>query len=101
MKKPRMCVLNRFDTNQPVQAQKQPRGLKLWIKKNRDCTIHVAKTKGHINCEADLRLCIKICEMFVFSCDGSELRAEIILIVFFCWSLSDFVPSERYKIFKS
>ena len=33
----------RFDTNRAVQLQKMARGLKIWIKDERDCTIYVVK----------------------------------------------------------
>ena len=51
-----------------------------WFRK-KDCTICVAK-KGY--CEADLRLCFRICKLLVFSCDGSicvvQMFSYIIII---------------------
>ena len=43
----------------------------------RNCTIRVAKTKALISfavtayCEADLRLCFRLCRLLVFPCGGS------------------------------
>ena len=46
------------------------RGWKL--RKKRNCTIRVAKTKAMISyCEADLRLCFRLCRLLVFPCGGS------------------------------
>ena len=43
------------------------------FKKKWDCTICVAKNKGadQRNCEADLRLCFRLCRLLVFPCGGS------------------------------
>ena len=49
------------------------RWLEAWnfvFRKERDCTIRVAKTKTLIS-EADLRLCFRICRLLVFSWRGS------------------------------
>ena len=51
------------DTNQAVQSQKQARSLKFQIKKKRDCTIRVAKTKALISFTVSAKL---ICA-FVFA----------------------------------
>ena len=40
----------RSDTNRSVQPQKMATSLKFGLKKKRDCTIHVAKTKALISC---------------------------------------------------
>ena len=44
-----MVFPTRSDRNRAVQPQKMARGLKFQIRKKRDCTIHVAKTKALIS----------------------------------------------------
>ena len=56
--------LTRFDTNQPVQPQKNARSFKFIFRKKRNGTIDVANT-------ADLRLCFRIGNNPVFSQRGS------------------------------
>ena len=56
-----MWFLNRSDTNQAVQSQKQARSLK--FRKKRKCTIRVAKTKALISFAVTAKL---IC-VFVFA----------------------------------
>ena len=54
----------------------------------RNCTICVAKTKELISfavtanqlrsyCEADLRLCFRICRLLVFPCGGSYIQCSL------------------------
>ena len=71
MRKPTFWFLTRSDTNQAVQLQKMARGLKFWVKKVEGLYYLCSENKGadqlrgHL--EADLRLCFRICNMFVFS----------------------------------
>ena len=61
----------RSDTNQAVQLQKMARGLKFRIKKVEELYYRCSENKsanqlcGHR--EADLRHCVRICKMLVFS----------------------------------
>ena len=75
MGKPTMWFLNRSDTNQAVQAQKQARSLKFWIYKVEELYYPGSENKGadqlRSNCEADLRLCFRLCRLLVFPCGGS------------------------------
>ena len=54
----------RFDTNQPVQSQKQALSLKFWIKEEEVLYYPCSENKGadqlHCRCESDLRLCVCI-----------------------------------------
>ena len=63
MGKPTKWFPNRSDTNQPVQAQKRARSLKFGFKKNKGCSICVAKTKALISFAVTAKL---IC-IFVFA----------------------------------
>ena len=71
MRKPNMWFPNRSDTNRAVQAQKIARGWKVWIKKEEELNYPFSENKGSNQlcsyCEADLRLCFRICKMLVFS----------------------------------
>ena len=49
MRKPTVWVLTRSDSNPTVQSQKMVRGWKFWIEEQRNCTIHVAKSKALIS----------------------------------------------------
>ena len=65
----------RFDTNRHVKSQKQARGLKLQILDEDRLYCPSSENKGAdqlcIYCTADLRLCFRICRLFVFLCGGS------------------------------
>ena len=73
--KPTMCFPTRSDTNRLVQAQKRARSLKFRIE---ELYHPSSENKGadqlRSYCEADLRLCFRICRLLVFS---------IIICVFF------------------
>ena len=66
-----MWFPNRSDTNRPLQLQKQASSLKFWgyveeelyypCSENKDAD----QLRGYR--EADLRLCFRICRLFVFS----------------------------------
>ena len=62
-RKPTIWVPIRSDTNRLVQSQKQARSLKFWMKKMRDCTIRIAKTKALIS----FAITMKLIFAFVFA----------------------------------
>ena len=66
-----MLENQRSDTNQAVQLQKMARGLKFRISvvEGLNCLCGDNKDSDQLrgNCQADLRLCFRICKMFVFS----------------------------------
>ena len=76
VRKPTFWFPTWSDTNQAVQLQKMARGLKFRINKveglyylcseNKDAD----QLRGY--CEADLRLCFRICKTLVFSRRGSN-----------------------------
>ena len=61
----------RSDTNQPVQSQKQARGLKFWLYVVEELYYPSSENKGADQlcsyCTADLRLCFCTCKNLVFS----------------------------------
>ena len=65
-----MWFPNRSDTNRPVQLQKMARGLKFWIKKEEElyypCSENKVADQLCSYCEADLRLCFRLCRLLVF-----------------------------------
>ena len=65
-----MWFPNRSDTNQPVQAQKRARSLKLQIYVEEELYYPSSENKGADQLrgyrEADLRLCFRICRLLVF-----------------------------------
>ena len=73
-----MWFLNRSDTNRAVQAQKMARDMKFWIKKVEELYYSCSENKGadqlRSYCEADLRLCFRLCRLFVFPWGGSVVR---------------------------
>ena len=74
--KPTMWFPNRSDTNWAVQAQKMARDWKFWIQKVEELYYPCSENKGadqlRSYCEADLRLCFRICRLLVFSLGGSN-----------------------------
>ena len=65
----------RSDTNQPVQSQTQARSLRFWILEEEGLYYPCSENKGADQLrgyrEAGLRLCFRICRLWVFSCGGS------------------------------
>ena len=61
---PTFWFLTRSDTNQAVQSQKMVRGVKFRIWKVEGLYYVCGENKDR---EADLRLCFRICKLFVFS----------------------------------
>ena len=66
-----MWFLNKSDTNPAAQAQKKARCLKFWIQEEEGLYNPFSENKGADQLrgyrEADLRLCFRICRLFVFS----------------------------------
>ena len=75
MRKPTIWVPTRSDTNQAVQSQKIIRGWKFCIYKVEELFYLCSENKGadqlRSYCEADLRLCFRLCRLLVFPCTGS------------------------------
>ena len=73
--KPTMWFPNRSDTNRAVQAQEQAISLKFSIYKVEELYYPCSENKGadqlRSYCEADLRLCFRLCRLLVFPCGGS------------------------------
>ena len=70
MRKPAFWFQTCSDTNQAVQLQKMARGLKFRIKEEGlyyPCSENKGADQFCGYREADLRLCFRICKMFVFS----------------------------------
>ena len=71
MRKPRIWILTRSNTNQAVQPHKMARGLKFRIKELEGLYYLFGENKGADQLrgyrEADLRLCFRICKTLVFS----------------------------------
>ena len=78
--KPTMWFPNRSDTNRPVQAQKQARSLKFWIEVEEELYYPSRENTGadqlRSYCEADLRLCFRLCRLLVFPCGGSNVLSS-------------------------
>ena len=68
--KPTMWFPNRSDTNRPVQAKKRARSLKFRNKVEEELYYPSSENKGvdqlRSYCEADLRLCFRLCRLLVF-----------------------------------
>ena len=80
MRRPTLWFPDRSDTNQAVQAQNMARGWKFWIWKVEELYYPCSENKGadqlRSNCEADLRLCFRICK----SLSSKETIAVLALI---------------------
>ena len=65
-----MWFLNRSNTNRAVQAQKMARDWKYGILKVEELYYQCRENKDadqlRSYCEADLRICFRLCKMFVF-----------------------------------
>ena len=75
-----MWFSNRSDTNRPVQLQKQARSLKFWSEVEEELYYPSSENKGadqiRSYCEADLRLCFRLCRLLVLPCGGSIILKE-------------------------
>ena len=71
VRKPTIWILTRSDTNQAVQLQGMARGLKFCSYEEEVLYYPSSENKGADQLrgyrEADLRLCFRICRLFVFS----------------------------------
>ena len=76
--KPTMWFLDRSDTNQAAQSQKQARSLKFRIEEEEEVYYPCSENKGtdqlRSYCEADLHLCFRLGRLLVFSCGGSNVK---------------------------
>ena len=76
-----MWFPNRSDTNRYVQAQKMTRSLKFWVYVEEELYYPSSENKGadrlRSYCEADLRLCVRLCRLLVFPCGGSNLNRKL------------------------
>ena len=82
-----MWFPNRSDTNRPaVQAQKRARSLKFQIYVEEELYYPSSENKGadqlRSYCEADLRLCFRLCRLLVFPCGGSNVINGFLTHVF-------------------
>ena len=70
MRKPASSVSEQVDTNRPVQSHKQARTLKFQVYEEEALYYQCSENKGadqlRSYCEADLRLCFRLCKLFVF-----------------------------------
>ena len=73
-----MWFPNRSDTNRPVQSQKMARSLKFRIQVEEALYYPSSENKGADQLrgyrEADLRLCFRLCRLFVFPWGGSIIE---------------------------
>ena len=73
-----MWFPNRPDTNHAVRLQKQARHLKFWSYVEEELYYPSSENKGADQlrgyCEADLRLCFRICRLLVFPWGGSFMN---------------------------
>ena len=73
--KPTIWFPNRFDTNRPVQSLKRAKNLKFWIEVQEVLYYASSENKGadqlRVHRKADWRLCLCLCRLLVFPCDGS------------------------------
>ena len=81
--KPTMWLPDRSDTNRAVQSQKTARGWKFWIQKLEALYYPCSENKGadqlRSYCEADLRLCFRLCRLLIFPCGGSNINVRKVL----------------------
>ena len=69
------------DKNRPVQSQKQARSLKFWIYMYAEeelyylCSENKGADQLRSYCEADLRLCFRLCRLLGFPCGCSNMKA--------------------------
>ena len=86
-----MWFLNRSDTSRAVQAQKMAKGCKFWNWKVEELYYTCSENKGDDQfrsyCEADLRLCFRICKMLVYY-DVAHIRVGFKLFLSLVMSLN-------------
>ena len=70
MREPTIWVPNRSNPDWAVQSQKKVRSLKFRIQEEEELYYQCSEKKGadqlRSYCEADLRLCFRICRLLVF-----------------------------------
>ena len=75
-----MWFPNRSDTNRAVQAQKRARILKFRTEVEEELYYPSIENKGADQlrgyCEADLRLCFRLCRLLVFPRGGDYLKEK-------------------------
>ena len=74
VRKPTIRVPTRSDTTRGVQSQKMVRGWKFWIKKVEmyyPCSETKVLISFAVTAKLILRLCFRLCRLFVFPCGGS------------------------------
>ena len=80
MRKTTIWVPTRSDTNWAVQSQKMARGWKFQIQEEEELYYPCSENKGadqlRSYCEADLRLCFRLCRLLVFPCSGSFMETN-------------------------
>ena len=85
MEKPTIWFLNRSDTNQTVQSQKQARSLKFHIQEEEELYYPSSENKGADQLrgyrEADLRLCFRLCRLLVFSHGAAQMFDKGIVLI--------------------
>ena len=93
MTKPKLVFPTRSDTNRAVQSQNMVRDWKFWIKKVEELYYPSSKNKGtdqlRSYCEADLRLCFRLCRLLFFPGGGSNKMAYCVFIVFLSITFTD------------
>ena len=80
-------VPTRYDTNRPVQSQKQARSLKLRVKVEEILYYLSSENKGADQlcsyCTADLRLCFRLSILLACSCSFSKcLKLQLSVVKF-------------------
>ena len=99
VRKQTIWVPTRSDTNQAVQSQKMVRGLKFWIQKVEKLYYPCSENKGvdqlRSYCEADLRLCFRLCRLLVFPCGGSY---ENVHRVQTSQNIKQLEPQQKYRL---
>ena len=95
-----MWFLTRSDSNRHVQAQKRARSLKFQILVEKELYYPSSENKGADQLrgyrEADLRLCFRICRLFVFPCGCSNVfpnKAETVFFENLCTSSYEVSPT--------
>ena len=81
MRKPTICVPTRSDTNRAVQSKRKARIMKFWLCVEEELYYPSSENKGddqlRSDCEADLRLCFRLCRLLVFPCGGSYYEIKL------------------------
>ena len=79
VRKPTIWFQNRSDSNLAVQTQKKVRRLNFCFKKEEEvfpCSENKGADQLRSYCEADLRLCFRLCRLLVIPCGGSIMEVR-------------------------